>query len=68
MIAHLSRSYILQSLWRIFTLARHPISSRPSYSRTIDTLEELATSEEFAWGIVNYGAADYQLFATSEVP
>ena len=54
----------------------------PSYSKTVssknnpwptnptnqvDTLEELVASDDFSWGIVNYGAADYQLFATSEV-
>ena len=54
----------------------------PSYSKTVssknnpwptnptnqvDTLEELVASDDFSWGTVNYGAADYQLFATSEV-
>ena len=52
----------------------------PSYSKTVgsedkylnlrnqvDTLEELVASDDFSWGIVNYGAADYQLFSTSEV-
>ena len=33
----------------------------------MDTLEELVASDDFTWGIVNYGAADYQLFSTSEV-
>ena len=33
----------------------------------VDTLEELVASGDFSWGIVNYGAADYQLFSTSEV-
>ena len=33
----------------------------------VDTLEELVASDHFSWGIVNYGAADYQLFSTSEV-
>ena len=33
----------------------------------VDTLEELVASDDFNWGTVNYGAADYQLFATSEV-
>ena len=33
----------------------------------VDSLEELISSEDFSWGIVNYGAADYQLFATSKV-
>ena len=33
----------------------------------MDTLEELVASDDFGWGIVNYGAADYQLFSTSEV-
>ena len=33
----------------------------------VDTLEGLVESGDFSWGIVNYGAADYQLFSTSEV-
>ena len=32
----------------------------------VDTLEELVTTD-YTWGIVNYGAADYHLFSTSQV-
>ena len=31
----------------------------------VDTLEELVTTD-YTWGIVNYGAADYHLFSTSQ--
>ena len=60
----------------------HTFSYKPLLSKTVgfehkssifnpehqvDTLEELVASDDFSWGIVNYGAADYQLFSTSEV-
>ncbi|XP_063855481.1 uncharacterized protein LOC135097467 isoform X4 [Scylla paramamosain] len=39
----------------------------PAYSTTLETLEDLVRSD-FTWGINDFGAADYQLFKTSEVP
>ena len=42
-------------------------SSGLNLRNQVDTLEELVASDDFTWGIVNYGAADYQLFSTSEV-
>ena len=40
--------------------------TKPTFSKTINTLDELVESD-LGWGIVNYGAADYQLFASSDV-
>ena len=42
-------------------------SSGLNLRNQVDTLEELVATDDFGWGIVNYGAADYQLFSTSEV-
>ncbi|XP_050728411.1 glutamate receptor ionotropic, delta-2-like isoform X2 [Eriocheir sinensis] len=39
----------------------------PAYSPTLETLDDLIRSD-FKWGINDFGAADYQLFKTSDVP
>ncbi|XP_050703929.1 uncharacterized protein LOC126989348 [Eriocheir sinensis] len=39
----------------------------PTLSRTLDTLGEMVESD-YAWGIQDLGAADYQLLKTSTVP
>ena len=40
--------------------------TKPTFSKTINTLDELVESD-LGWGIVNAGAGDYQLFASSDV-
>ncbi|KAK7078940.1 hypothetical protein SK128_008809 [Halocaridina rubra] len=68
-------SRVLAAAWIIFSLVTmtsyvaNLIASYtlPALSPTLNTLQELVDSD-FSWGIQNLGAADYQLFKSSEVP